>query len=73
MSTDEALSEMEDRVAMTASEVQQSESEVTSHPPGQNFPKDDNVLVMGPSQSSDNPTAHLRAHRGLPGSQERAE
>ncbi|XP_021089840.1 melanophilin isoform X2 [Mesocricetus auratus] len=29
MSTDEALSEMEDRVAMTASEVQQSESEVS--------------------------------------------
>lgn len=30
-STDEELSEMEDRVAMAASEVQQSESEVALH------------------------------------------
>lgn len=49
-STDEELSEMEDRVAMTASEVQQAESEVASPctPPLWNFPSD-NVLVMGPS------------------------
>lgn len=60
---------MEDRVAMTASEVQKAESEV-AHTPCVEFPQrwQCNVLVRGPCQRPDNPTVYLQAYRDLPSS-----